>query len=159
MTTEQKRELINRVADTLLDDSGKVTSDYKKTYGTTTVGASKVKKAYTEIDYIGIPNIEKNIVDVDSKTGDKKIKSKFLKSEYMTTEVNGKKVQSKEKVETPNTEAMSVVTNKAQALTTAYAMLLEFEKVYEDLDKKQKQISDLEAKIKSLETEIKNLKR
>ena len=158
MTSDNQRAMINRIVYNLIDtlsDGEKVTKKFKKLYDGGQ-GAKNVDKKIKDVEAIGLPNIVDNVM----KNG--KIKDEFLTSEYKYTEmeINGVKetVRSEEPVTEPNTDKMAETTNRATALTYAYALFTELNKIQDELDDKTQKISNLESKVSNLENEIKSLK-
>lgn len=157
MTNDQQRAMINRIAYALLDtlDGKDVTKEFKKLY-TGGIGAKNVDKKIRDTEAIGLPNLADNVMDGD------KIKDKFLKTEYKYTEmeINGKTqtVKSDKPITEPDSDKMAEVTNRATAITYAYALFIELNRVQDELDAKEKKITTLESKVSSLESEISSLK-
>ena len=87
---------------------------------------------------------------------DGKIKDKFMTPTTHTTEVNGETIS--ETVEEPDGDKMAEVTNRAIAITYAYAIFIELNRVQDELDAKDTKIASLEKEIESLKSDIKYLK-
>lgn len=151
MTNDQQRAMINRIAYNILDtvEGKKVTKEFKKLYEGG-IGAKNVDKKILNTDAIGLPNIADNVME------DGKIKDKFMTSTTHTTEVNGE--TKSETVEEPDGDKMAEVTNRAIAITYAYAIFIELNRVQDELDAKDTKIASLEKEIESLKSDIKYLK-
>lgn len=151
MTNDQQRAMINRIAYNILDtvEGKKVTKEFKKLYEGG-IGAKNIDKKILNTDAIGLPNIADNVME------DGKIKDKFMTSTTHTTEVNGETIS--ETVEEPDGDKMAEVTNRAIAITYAYAIFIELNRVQDELDAKDTKIASLEKEIESLKSDIKYLK-
>lgn len=140
MTLEQRQEIINRIVYRLTDkevrgvtvEKNGITRAFKKSYTSEKDGNGKADKKITSLEYIGLSNISKNVMGDDGT-----VKSEFNKN----GEIDKDKV--------------SEVTNRAMAVTYAYALELELEAVYEELNKRDTKITELEKRISALEKKIK----
>lgn len=125
---------------------------------------------------LGLPNLGNNVMKGD------KIKDEYNSESVKTTEVTieepvldsegnpkidketGKPITVKKtteesmKIEEPNNKAMSEITNRATAITHAFAILQELIPIYDTLDEYKKKIEELESKVSKLESEVKKLK-
>ena len=124
---------------------------------------------------LGLPNLGNNVMDGD------KIKEVYKSKNIKTTEVTieepvlddkgepvlddkGKPITVKKtteesmEVEEPNSKAMSEITNRATAITHAFAILQELIPIHDTLDEYKKRIEELESKVSKLESEVRNLK-
>lgn len=152
MTSDNQRAMINRIVYNLIDtlsDGEKVTKKFKKLYEGGQ-GAKNVDKKIRDVEAIGLPNIPDNVME------DGKIKSEFMTTKTFTTEVNGEVIKKTE--EEPDSNKLAETTNRATALTYAYALFTELNKIQDELDDKTQKISNLESKVSNLENEIKSLK-
>ena len=152
MTSDNQRAMINRIVYNLIDtlsDGEKVTKKFKKLYEGGQ-GAKNVDKKIRDVEAIGLPNIPDNVME------DGKIKAEFMTTKTFETEVNGEVIKKTE--EEPDSNKLAETTNRATALTYAYALFTELNKIQDELDDKTQKISNLEAKVSNLENEIKSLK-
>ena len=152
MTSDNQRAMINRIVYNLIDtlsDGEKVTKKFKKLYEGGQ-GAKNVDKKIRDVEAIGLPNIPDNVMK------DGKIKSEFMTTKTFETEVNGEVIKKTE--EEPDSNKLAETTNRATALTYAYALFTELNKIQDELDDKTQKISNLESKVSNLENEIKSLK-
>lgn len=154
MTNDEQREIINRIVYNLLDtlSDGTVTKKFKKLYEGG-INAKNIDKNLRNIEAIGLPNIADNVLD---DSGD--IRKSFMTEKTFTIEVNGK--EETQTTEEPDNVKLSETTNRATALTYAYALFIELDKLYNKIDggSQEKTISDLEKRIETLESEIKILR-
>ena len=152
MTSDNQRAMINRIVYNLIDtlsDGEKVTKKFKKLYEGGQ-GAKNVDKKIRDVEAIGLPNIPDNVMEGG------KIKAEFMTTKTFTTEVNGEVIKKTE--EEPDSNKLAETTNRATALTYAYALFTELNKIQDELDDKTQKISNLESKVSNLENEIKSLK-
>ena len=151
MTNDQQRAMINRIAYNILDtvEGKKITKEFRKLYEGG-IGAKNIDKKILNTDAIGLPNIADNVME------DGKIKDKFMTSTTHTAEVNGETIS--ETVKEPDGDKMAEVTNRAIAITYAYAIFIELNRVQDELDAKDTKIASLEKEIESLKSDIKYLK-
>ena len=124
---------------------------------------------------LGLPNLGNNVMDGD------KIKDDYNSNSVKTTEVTVEEPKLNEKGEPildeegnpitiektteesmeitePNSKAMSEITNRATAITHAFAILQELIPIHDTLDEYKKRIEELESKVSKLESDVRNLK-
>lgn len=140
MDKDQQRLIVNKICNHLLDmlDNNKnVTSEFNKMYdpqGETNV-KNRNKSLIKDIISIGLPDLGNNVMDGDE------IRDKF-----------------KDKNGSPDKEKMADVTNRAAAITHAFAILQELIPIHDTVDDYKKRIEDLESKVSKLESDVKYLK-
>ena len=93
-----------------------------------------------------------------------KIKSKFMTSKKHTTEVNGETKSST--TEEPDNEKMAEATNRALALTHAYALFIELNRIQDEQDVQdgrlvtlETNVADLQKRVKTLENKVSTLEK
>lgn len=162
MTKDNQRLIINRIVDYLVNtiDNKDVTKEFFKMYSPSgEVNIKNQDKAMIKnVTALGLPDLGDNVMEND------KIKSAFVKPPYYPEtemEIDGKKqtVKAPEPVEgDPDNEKMADVTNRATAITHAFAILQELIPIHDTLDEYKNRIEELESKVSKLESEVRNLK-
>lgn len=162
MIKDNQRLIVNRIVDYLINtiDNKDVTREFFKMYSPP--GEANVKNQdksmIKNVTALGLPDLGDNVMEND------KIKSAFVKPPYYPeteVEIGGKKqtVKSSEPVEgDPDNEKMADVTNRATAITHAFAILQELIPIHDTLDEYKNRIEELESKVSKLESEVRNLK-
>lgn len=161
MIKDNQRLIINRIVDYLINtiDNKDVTKEFFKMYspsGETNV-KNQDKSMIKDVTSLGLPDLGDNVMKDD------KIKDAFMKPPYYpetTMKIDGKEqtVKSPDPVTEPDNEKMADVTNRATAITHAFAILQELIPIYDTLDEYKKKIEELESKVSKLESEVKKLK-